>query len=119
MPNRYLNTTVRMIALHGLDLVYTSIATGSYNVETGTPSITNINFTKKFYPKHIIANSYNYPTLVGKEVYMFYVANSSLGFTPKLNDKISYQGKTYVVQSYQQHVTNAEVVLYRIIAVRG
>ena len=107
------------ITRHGLPLSYTSVTTGSYNVETGTPGITRVSYTLTMYPKQIIANAYNFPSLVGKESYMFYLSTAGLTFTPKMNDEIVHLGNTYRVQSYQSHMANASTVLYRIIAVRG
>ena len=107
------------ITRHGLPLSYTSVTTGSYNVETGTPGITRVSYTLTMYPKHFIANNYNYPALIGKESYMFYLSAANLAFTPKMNDEIVHLGNTYRVQSYQSHMANASTVLYRIIAVRG
>ena len=107
------------ITRHGLSLSYTSVTTGVYDVETGAPAITRVSYSLLMYPKQIIANSYNYPSLVGKESFMFYLSAAGLAFTPKMNDEIIYSGNTYRVQSYQSHVANASTVLYRIIAVRG
>lgn len=107
------------ITRHGLPLSYTSVTTGAYNVETGTPGITRVQYTLTMYPKHFIANAYSYPSLIGKESYMFYLSAASLAFTPKMNDEIVHLGNTYRVQSYQSHTANAGVVMYRIIAVRG
>lgn len=107
------------ITRHGLPLSYTAVTTGAYNVETGTPTITRVSYTLTMYPKQIIANSYNYPSLIGKESFMFYLSAASLAFTPKMNDEIVHKGNTYRVQSYQSHMANANTVLYRIIAVRG
>lgn len=104
---------------HGTDMVYSSVSTGVYDVETGGTINTSVDFTLRMYPKQIIANNYNYPTLVNKSVVMFYLANPPLAFTPKLNDAISYRNFVYRVQSYQEHVVNGQVVMYRIIAVRG
>ena len=107
------------ITRHGLPLSYTSVTTGAYNVETGTPTITRVTYTLLMYPKHFIANNYNFPSLIGKDSFMFYLSAAGLAFVPKLNDEIIHQGYTYRVQSYQSHMANAGTVLYRIIAVRG
>ena len=104
---------------HGVDLVYSSVTTGVYDVETGGTTNTSVDHTLRMYPKQIIANTYNYPSLVNKNVIMFYLANPPLAFTPKLNDEIAYKNSVYRVQSYQEHVANSTVVLYRIIAVKG
>ena len=115
----YLEIAKRALARHGVDLVYASVTTGTYNVETAKPAITRVEYTKRMYPKQIVANQYNYPTLVGKESLMFYLANAALEFSPKANDEIEYKSKTYKVQSIQEHFAAGELVLYRIIAARG
>ena len=116
----FLTATQGAIARHGIDLSYTSKSqTGSYNVETGTVSETVTTVTLKMYPKQVIANNYNFPTLIGKEVVMFYLANTGLTLVPKLNDTIIYKTHVYTVQSFQEHLANTQVALYRIIAIRG
>lgn len=119
MSNRFLVSSIRAVNTHGLPLVYQSITTAAYDVETGSAGTTTVDYTVKMYPKQFIATTYNYPTLVGKETCMFYLANNSLGFVPKVNDSISYQGKNYKVISYQQHFAAGEVVFYRLIGVHG
>ena len=104
---------------HGLDLVYSSVTTGTYNIETSKVTNTKVVYTLRMYPKQINANHYSYPTLIGKEVIMFYLANPPLTFTPKLNDEIAYKNAVYRVQSYQEHIASSTVTLYRIIAVKG
>ena len=115
----FLTATQGALQRHGLDLVYSTVTTGAYNVETGSTTNTSTNYTLRMYPKQIIANNYNYASLVGKTVVMFYLANPPLAFTPQLNDEIAYKSAVYRVQSYQEHVANSTVVLYRIIAVKG
>ena len=68
----FLSATTGAISRHGLELLYNSVTTGAYNVETGSTTNTKIPYFLKMYPKHIQANSYNYPTLVGKDAVMFY-----------------------------------------------
>ena len=117
--NAFLASTKRMIQKHGMNLVYNSVTTSAYNVETGSPSKTVLAFNTRMYPRHLIATVYNYPTLVGKETYEFYLTNDNLGFYPKFNDEINYQDTVYRVQTYQEHVALGEIVLFRIIATRG
>ena len=115
----FLTATQGAIYRHGLDLVYTQVTTGAYNVETGQPSITTTSYVCRMYPKHITANQYNYPTMIGKDLVMFYLANSELAFTIKENDTITYRSKIYKIRSYQEHMANGSVTLYRIVAVAG
>ena len=116
----FLASAVRAINRHGIDLVYKRTQQdGAYDVETGTVQQTSTDYTVKMYPKQIIANNYKYPTLIGKEVIMFYLSNSSLGFVPKLNDQITYRTVVYRVESYEEHSANTQVTLYQIIATRG
>lgn len=115
----FLTATQGALQRHGLDLVYSSVTTGTYDVETGSTTNTSVDYTLRMYPKQMIINNYNYPALVGKEVIMFYLANAPLAFTPKLNDEIAYKNSVYRVQSYQEHMASSAVTLYRIIAVKG
>jgi len=115
----FLTASQGAINRHGLNLVYSVITQGEYNVETGTTTETSADYTLKIYPKHITANNYSYPDLIGKDACMFYIANATLPFTPKQNDEIAYKNAVYRVQSYQEHVANGKVALYRIIAVKG
>lgn len=115
----FLTATQGALQRHGVDLLYSSITPGVYNVETGTTPVTTLVYNLRMYPKHMQINNYNYPALVGKEVINFYLANAPLGFTPKLNDEIAYKGFVYRVQSYQEHMANSSVALYRILAVKG
>jgi len=115
----FLTATQGALQRHGIDLVYSSITTGVYDVETGSTINTSVDYTLRMYPKQIIANNYNYPSLVNKSAIMFYLANPPLLFTPKLNDEIAYKNSVYRVQSYQEHVASSTVTLYRIIAVKG
>jgi hypothetical protein len=117
--NKFLVSAKRMINLHGTDLVYRSVTTGTYNVELGKPVNTTVPYTLRMYPKHVMASAYNYPTLVGKEAYEFYLPADNLPFFPKLNDEIIYQNTTYRVQTYQEHMALGEIILFRVIAVRG
>lgn len=116
----FLSATQSAIARHGLSLTYSKTSqNGVYNVETGMISTTTTTYTIKTYPKQIIANTYNYPTLIGKEVVMFYLANVGLTFTPELNDVVQYKGADYTVLSYQEHLANGSIILFRILATRN
>jgi hypothetical protein len=115
----FLTATQGALQRHGLDLVYNSVTTGTYDVESGSTTNTSVSYTLRMYPKQIVANTYNHPELIGKESLMFYLANAPLAFTPRTNDEITYKGNVYRVQSYQEHVASGTVVLYRIIAVKG
>ena len=117
--NQFLLSTKKLIARNGLNVTYKSITAGSYNVETGTSSATAVSHTVKSYPKQIIANQYNFPDLINKELIMFYIANDSLSFAVKLQDEIVYKGITYKIVRYQEHMAYGQVVLYIITAVKS
>ena len=99
----FLQVAKNALARQGVSLVFASLSAGAYNVELGKSTVSRTNHTVRMYPKQIIANQYNFPALVGKETIMFYLANDSLTFTPKINDEIEYKSKTYKVQSIQEH----------------
>lgn len=111
-------STLKLIYRHGIDLTYTSV-TRVQDFITGSVTTTKTPHTVKIYPKHIQANQYNYPNLIGKQVIMFYLANDSLPFTIGQNDTITYQGQVYTIYSYQSHVAKGELLLYRIMGVKG
>lgn len=113
--NRFLASAKKLISLHGVGLTYKSISTGIYNIETS--SVTNIetSHTLVMYPKHIRANTYSFPTYIGKDAVMFYLANDSLGFTPTIQDAISYSSKTYKVEAIQYHYASGQIVMYKLI----
>lgn len=118
--NKFLVSARRLINRNGVSCLFWKTSNGSvYNVETGTSSPTKTSYAVTMFPRQIIANQYNFPTLVGKEVVQFYLANDSLSFVPAVNDDITYINKKYKVVSYQEHVAAGELVLYRIIATKS
>jgi len=116
--NQFLEITKRALQRHGLNLTYTSISR-VVNESTGGATSTSTNYTLRIYPRHINATQYNYPDLINKQSVMFYLANDSLGFTPKISDTILYNGITYRIHSFQNHVASSEIVLYKMIGVKG
>ena len=113
-----IGTTKRALQRHGLDLVYTTISK-VINEDEGTVVETPTNYTLRMYPKQIQTSQYNYPTLVGKNVVMFYVAAEDITFIPKPSDEITYQGIVYRINSYQGHTAHGQVVLYKLLGVKG
>lgn len=116
--NKFLKATISAINRNGVEMTYTSNSRVVDEIE-GTVINTTTDHTLKMYPKHTQANQYNYPTLVGKDVVMFYIANDSLPFTLKISDSITYNGITYRINSYQEHVAQGIVCMYRVLGVKG
>lgn len=111
-------SSVKLIAKHGISMTYKSVARVVDEVQ-GTVTQTVTPYTVTMYPRQIVANQYNMPTLVGKEVIQFYLANPPNAFVVTVNDTITYNSTSYKVQSWQSHMANGVVCLYRIIAVKG
>ena len=116
--NQFLTSTLYFITKHGVDILYKSKGVAVYNPTTQKSTSTDASHAIKSYPKHIRATQFNFPSLVGKSVVMFYVANSGLTFTPKVSDEIVYDGAVYKVTSLQSHAALGEICLYKIIAVK-
>lgn len=110
--------TQRALARNGIDLPYTTISRVVDEIE-GTVTETPTSYTIRMYPKSVQVNQYNFPTLVGRQVIMFYVLGSSLPVVPKTSDEITYQGDVYRINSYQSHFVQGEIVLYRLLGVKG
>lgn len=117
--NRFLQATINAINTHGSAYTYTSVGAGVYNIETGTATSTDTTYNMVMYKKHLKATQYNYPSLVGKDTAMFYLANNLLAFTPKANDKIIDGVNTYVVDSFYEHRALGEIALIKILAVKA
>ena len=117
--NQFLIATKQAMQPHLQPATYTQVTTGTYDVETGAVTNTESTYSVHVYKKHISANQYNYPNLVGKDVARFYLINESLTFTPSVNDNITFGTDTYVVDSLQSHSAQGALLLYRIIAVKS
>ncbi len=116
--NKFLETCTRLISIQGSNVKYKTITRTVDEIE-GTVTEVPVVYSLTAYPKHIQATTYNYPALVGRELIRFYLANNSLSFTPKTTDSIEYKGNNYIIDSIQEHVANGQIVLYRILTVKG
>jgi hypothetical protein len=110
--------SIDAVKRNGLSCSYIKVQTGAYDVEAGSVTNTETTYTVTCYKKHIKASQYNFPTLVGKDVGLFYLANDSLTFTPAVKDKILYNGEEYIVDSFEEGLAHSQIVLYKILAVR-
>lgn len=117
--NQFLISSKRLIEAHGESMVYSVVTEGEYDVETGQTINTETAYTVKMYKKHINATQYSYPTLVGKTSAMFYLVNTGIAFVPSVNDKITVNSETFVINSIVEHRAQHELALYRIIAIKG
>lgn len=117
MSNAFIQATSRAIDRHGISAVYKVITEGAYNVDTGSVTNTETSYNIKMYLKHIKANQFNYPNMIGKDAGLFYILGYNLSFVPSASDLIVFQNKTYKVDSIQSHAANGEIVLYRVLAV--
>lgn len=117
--NAFLQSSIKLISRSGVDVTFISTGVSTYNVETGKNQTIDSQFTVKSYPKQIVATQYFYPDLIGKDSILFYLANNQLGFVPKAGDSILYKSMKYRVQSIQETVAHGDIVLYRLLTVKG
>jgi len=110
--------TKRALERHGQLLPYSTI-TRTVDHILGSASEVVTTTSLKIYPEPLVANQYNYPTLVGKQTVMFYLAADGLLFTPKPSDEITYQGEVYRVNSYQAFTAHGKTILYKLLGVKG
>jgi hypothetical protein len=116
MMNPFLKASIRGINKHGIAASYIEVAQGVFDPETLGVVNTETTRAVTVFQSSIKVNQYNYPNLVGKEVCMFYLANNSLVFNPKVRDKITYSGSTYTIENLERHTANGEVVLFTFVA---
>jgi len=119
MINNFLTSTKNSIDRYGSLMTYSVITDGQYDIETGSVTNTNINYSVRMYKKHIRANQYNYPNLIGKDSAMFYLVNHKLSFRPKIRDIIIVDSIQYNIESIIEHGIDGKVILYKLLAVRG
>ena len=113
-----IGSTTRALQRHGMDLVYRTIVRVVDPIQ-GSVTETPTDYTLRIFPRPMQATQYNYPTLVGKQTVMFYMAADSLAFLPKPSDSITYLGESYRVNSFQAHTAHGKTILYKIIGVKG
>jgi hypothetical protein len=117
--NQFLQSTVKLINLHGQTMTYIAVTQGTYNIETGSITNAETTYSVNMYKKHVRANQYNYPNLIGQDAAIFYLANNNLKFTPNIRDKIVIGSDTYNIDNITEHRANNDLVLYRMLAVKG
>lgn len=117
----FLNASINAVQRNGTTCTYVKVQTGTYDVETG--STTGSSETSypdiKMYKRHLKTSQYSYPNLIGKDVGIFYLANSGLSFTPAVKDKIVFNSQTYIVDSFENCMAHGQIVLFKIVAVRS
>lgn len=116
--NQFSKASINAIARNGTTVTYKSVSNGTYDPSTGSVSSNELSKTLKTYPKHIKFTTFNHPELIGKEGILFYFAATST-FVPKLSDVVVYNSGNYTVQSIQSHFAAGEVVLYRVLTIKG
>lgn len=117
--NQFLASVVDKLKRHGEDATYVRVVEGSYNVETGSVTNTETSYTVRIYKRHISANQYQYPDLIGKDAAVIYLAGNALTFAPSVRDKFIISGVTYNVESISEHRARNQIVLYKLASVRG
>jgi hypothetical protein len=105
----------QLIAKHGIVSTYKVVTEGLYDPNTSTVVNSETNYAVTLYRKHIRANQFNFPNLIGKDISLFYLSPIGLSFVPTAGDYIVYDSQTYKVDSVQKHAALGQVELYRII----
>ena len=116
--NRFLISTKRQIAKHGIDVDFISVQEGTYDVDTSIVVNTETTTTIKAYPVTVVANQYNFPNLIGREVIKFLIAGDALTTKPAPMDKLVYKSNTYTIEQQQDYTALGEVCMQHLIAVK-
>ena len=117
--NPFIQAAKELIYPNGISIAYSSVSTGSYDVETGSTSSTSVETVLKAFPKGFRASQYSFPALIGKNVSEWLVVAPDLPSIPKPLDKILKGTEVFTVETYSEHVAQGEAVIYKIIAVKG
>ncbi len=117
--NNFMSSALGLIKRNGVSSSYKVITEGAYDIETSSVVTTEVTHTVILYRKHIRANQYNFPDLVGKETAIFYLSNADISFSPKPNDIIVSGGDTFTVQSVIEYNARGQLVFYKLVSVKG
>lgn len=117
--SQFIQAAKELVYPNGLTVTYTSVTTGAYDIESGSVTNTTTETTIKAFPKVLKPSLYSYPSLVGKIVSEWLVVAPDLPSNPKPLDKILKGSEVHTVETYSEHVAEGQVVLYKIIAVKG
>lgn len=115
--NQFSRASIAAINRSGISVTYKAVTNGTYDPSTGVVTSPEVSTTLKTYPKQIQFTTFNHPDLIGKEGILFYFSGES--FNPKLSDVVVYNSSDYIVQSIQSHFAQGQVVLYRILTIKG
>ena len=117
--NPFIKAAKELVYPNGLTIIYKSIGEAGYDYETGQVTNTSVETTLKAFPKALKVSVYNFPSLIGKNASEWLVVAPDLPSTPKPLDKILKGSEVFTVETYSEHVAEGQVVLYKIIAVKG
>ena len=117
--SQFIKAAKELVYPNGLTVTYSSVTIGNYDIESGSVTNTTTETVIKAFPKAFKASIYSYPSLIGKNASEWLVVASDLPSTPKPLDKILRGTELHTVETYSEHVAEGQVVLYKIITVKG
>jgi hypothetical protein len=107
-----------MLEAYGHSVTFKRIDNGAYDFNTGTVTPTETTLVTKAYKRQVLANQYNFPNLIGKEVAEFYAKASDFTVKPSVNDVITSGSDNYSVQKVSEHGAMGQVILYRLLCTK-
>jgi len=113
--NDFIRSAMQLIYKNGVNISVTTIAEGAYDKTLGKVTKTEVSTPVKAFPKTIKANTFNYPSLIDKELVEFLVVSQDLPTKPKATDKITWSGVKYLVVSTKEHTAEGSSVIYKIL----
>lgn len=117
--NPFIQAAKELVYPNGLTITYRTVGESVYDVESGSVTNTSTETVLKAFPKAFRASTYSMPSLIGKNASEWLVVAPDLPSIPKPLDKILKGTEVFTVETYSEHVAEGEVVLYKIIAVKG
>lgn len=115
--NQFMQSTKRMLSIHGNPITYKSVVNGTYNVETGSIGKTENVYNVQAYKKQIKANQFNFPHLINQDIAEFLICSDGFNAVPAPKDFIvDSSSSKYIVESIKEYRTNGEIVMYSLVA---
>jgi hypothetical protein len=117
--SQFIKAAKDLVYPNGITITYKTGGDSVYDIESGSVTNTTTETVIKAFPRAFKASVYSYPSLVGKNASEWLVVAPDLPSTPKPLDKILKGAEVHTVETYSEHVADGQVVLYKIIAVKG
>lgn len=108
----------QLIGQLGMNVTYTKITRGAYDIDTGTVTESEVSSTIKGVQTQLRYSEKQSPDLIGQQACWLYILTQT--FIPEENDKVTIDGTVFTVKSLMvQRGLQGAVAGYKLLLVKG